>query len=88
MKARGFNTPRPKKYRPTKAEQGLFIVRLIGQPLPTAPSPDLKAIHDLSAMKWGASASLPAHQFIKGLKGIQKRNLRRADIGKKSKVLA
>lgn len=89
MKRRSsFNAPRSKKYRPTKAEQGLFTVRHVGEALPEAPSPDLAAIHNLAAMKWGANASIPKHVFIEGAKGVQKRNLRRSDLRDRLKATA
>jgi hypothetical protein len=77
---RKFNQPRPRKYRPTKAEQGLYLVRHIGEPLPEALSVAETAAADLAAMKWGASAHLPAYIFQEGVTGLAKRNLRRADL--------
>jgi hypothetical protein len=88
MKRRTFNQPRAKKYRPTRAEQGIYAVRRVGDDLPTPPDPEQVAKENLAAMKWGGSASVPAWAFVEGLKGIQKRNLRRSDLGKRGSVCA
>jgi len=88
MKRRTFNQPRAKKYRPTRAEQGIYSVRRVGDDLPLPLDPQQVAKQNLAAMKWGRSASVPAWSFVEGLKGIQKRNLRRSDLGKRRSVPA
>jgi len=74
---RSFNQPPPKKYRPTRKEQGLYTVRNIGEALPPSPSPAVLAIEQEAARRWAAINSLEA-------KGIQKRNLRGRDVGRVS----
>jgi hypothetical protein len=81
MRRRTFNQPKAKKYRPTRAEQGIYSVRRVGDDLPLPPDPQQVARENLAAMKWGGSASVPAWSFVEGLKGIQKRNLRKSDLG-------
>ena len=70
MFKRRFNSSiKPKKYRPTRAEQGLYTVRRVGEALPLPPSPEVLAHEQEMAKKW---AEIP-----KEPKGIQKRNLKR-----------
>lgn len=59
----------PKKYRPSRAEQGLYTVRRVGEALPLPPSPEVLAHEQALAKEW---ANIP-----KEAKGIQKRNLKR-----------
>jgi hypothetical protein len=74
---RSFNQPAPKKYRPTRKEQGLYTVRNIGEALPQPPSLEVLALEMEAARRWAAINLLEA-------KGIQKRNLRGRDVGRVS----
>jgi len=60
---------KPKKYRPTRAEQGLYTVRRVGEALPLPPSPEVLAHEQAIAKAWAVTPKDP--------KGIQKRNLKR-----------
>lgn len=75
------------KYRPSRKEQGLYTVRLIGEELPTS-SPDQAEREREAARSWGMVSSVttnPAGHYVQGLTGLQKRNFRGSDIGRKSK---
>ena len=76
MRRNSFNDPRSKKYRPTKKEQGIYTVRQIGDPIPQAISPEVLALEAEAALLWAKTPANPT--------GIQKRNLRSRDIGKKT----
>jgi len=76
MRRNSFNDPRSKKYRPSKREQGIYTIRKVGDPLPQAISPEVLALEAEAALLWAQTPANPT--------GIQKRNLRSRDIGKKT----
>jgi len=81
MKARGrLRLVKPKKYRPTAKEQGLYTLRLIGEPLPLPVSAERRAKEQAAAIAWSLIGDNP--------NGIKKRNLRGADIGRKPRLSA
>lgn len=71
---------KPQKYRPTAKEQGLYTLRLIGEPLPLPVSAEQRVKEQAAAIAWTLIGDSPS--------GIKKRNLRRADVGRKPRLSA